>query len=203
MARVPDPDDMARPVAATPDLLARMRDGDAGARSLLFEAHYPRLRRALRLRLPVELRAEDAEDLVQTCLLRAVDKLDRFEYRGRGTFLAWLVRIAERIAIDELRHRQRSPQPKRWESVRQREGDTPQAAGDSPSRAAIRSEDRDLLERGLASLRPEDRELLVDREILGLGLGELAEQHGKGREAVRLMIYRAKHRLAQWLEQNT
>ncbi|MEM7199458.1 MAG: sigma-70 family RNA polymerase sigma factor [Planctomycetota bacterium] len=197
----------ARRAAAGEDtqgLLARLQRGDEEAAGCLFELHRERLRRAIRLRLPPRLRSQvDEDDLCQTTVLKALRKIRDFEYRGQGTFLAWLVRIAERSIRDSLRREQRQVP---LAAPRGGGGLTAESSAEdpdlSPSRRAIHREELDLLERGMDSLNDAERDLLIDREILGVDLDSLADRLGKSREAVRLMVYRAKNRLARWFERN-
>ena len=51
---------------------------------------------------------EDAQDVVQNCLLRAVRNLQQFN--NDGAFRSWLARILVNEAIDLLRKRRRRPQ---------------------------------------------------------------------------------------------
>jgi RNA polymerase sigma-70 factor (ECF subfamily) len=50
-------------------------------------------------------RHEDVEDLVQETFLRVFRYLPEFE--GRSRFSTWLCTVAQRVAVDELRRRQR------------------------------------------------------------------------------------------------
>ncbi len=181
--------------AETRGLLARLRAGDVEAAEVLFTIHRDRLLRAMRLRLPPEMRRHiDDDDICQTTILKALRKLDRFEYRGEGSFLAWLVRIADRAVRDSLRahHRRKNP-----------DVEIPVADSQTPSRDAVHREDLERLGLALDSLQKSDRELLIDSEILGVDLDEIAARIGKSREATRVTVYRAKNRLARWFEKNT
>lgn len=69
---------------------------------------YEELDRRLRPRLVCLLRKrtgsrEDAEDLTQQALLRAYEKIDRFD--PRRSFRSWLITIAVRLSIDAHRKR--------------------------------------------------------------------------------------------------
>lgn len=64
--------------------------------------------RSLFIRHRVAEPDELARDLVQTALIKILDKLDTF--RGESRFTTWAMKIAVREAISELRHR-------RWKDV--------------------------------------------------------------------------------------
>ena len=49
--------------------------------------------------------AEDAEDLMQEALVKALDKISTFTYSGKGSLSVWVSRIAINMAIDQIRKR--------------------------------------------------------------------------------------------------
>lgn len=53
---------------------------------------------------------EDAEEATQDTFLRLWDKAEKFD-ATRGSFTAWLLTIARRVAIDRMRKRQRREPP--------------------------------------------------------------------------------------------
>lgn len=83
---------------ADEDLVARARNGDSAAFSELIRRHMKDCRkRAVHM-----LRNRcDAEDEVQNALWKAFERLRQF--RGRGTFAAWLRRIVENQCLMRLR----------------------------------------------------------------------------------------------------
>jgi len=177
----------------------RLRAGDREAANELFKRHLPSLQRAVRARVPRSLRHRlDEDDLVQQTLVQALTHLDRFECRGEGAFLAWLSRIAANAALDALKR----PDLKRL---------NPDEAGDpvpldelpgdgtTPSGIMTRDEEQERLMAALDGLAPEHREILIEREILGLDLDALAEAHGKSKDAVRMQVQRAREALARRL----
>jgi RNA polymerase sigma-70 factor (ECF subfamily) len=175
--------------------LRRYRAGDRGAADELFRRHYPRLRMAIRARIPADQRHRvDEEDLLQATLVRALDKLDRFEYRGEGAFLAWMVQIATNLMLDELRRRRPRPTAGGARAIEDFPGDGP-----SPSRIFSLVEDREQLERGLDALPSAQRDALVYHDLVGQDLGTLAEDMGRSRDAVRMLLSRARKALAAWL----
>src|SRR5690606_6265763 len=81
----------ATPTQSTATLLARVRAGDAAAREQLCAQYLPLLMRWAHGRLPAAARdlAETA-DLVQMTLIKALGRIDEFESRHEGAFLAYL-----------------------------------------------------------------------------------------------------------------
>lgn len=55
-------------------------------------------------------RVQDAEDLASSVFLKAVERLDRFQWRGQGSFAAWLFKIAHDLVVDHYRQSAGGPQ---------------------------------------------------------------------------------------------
>jgi RNA polymerase sigma-70 factor (ECF subfamily) len=177
----------------------KLRAGDRAAANDLFARHLPSLQRAVRARVPRDQRHRlDEDDLIQQTLLQALTHLDRFECRGEGAFLAWLSRIAANAALDALKRRD-------LRRINPAEAGDPvpldELPGDgaTPSGILRRDEEQERLEAALDSLTPEHRDILIEREILGLDLDALAEAHGKSKDAIRMQVQRAREALARRL----
>ena len=84
-------------------LLARYRAGERAAFDELVLRHRDSLLRVVRRYLKND---DDAEDITQRTLLRALEKLDGF--RGESTFRTWIHRIAVHLALNHLRGRGRA-----------------------------------------------------------------------------------------------
>ena len=89
--------------------LAAFREGDSRA----FETLWHRFRPALEVLLFKRLRSEpdptvssrvehEIEDILQETALKVFSKLKEFDYRGRGSLLAWMSTIAMRQAQDRI-----------------------------------------------------------------------------------------------------
>src|SRR5262245_59977607 len=79
---------------STRELLPRAGEGDQAAAAELFARFAPALRRLLHSRLPGHARGLlDTDDLVQEVWARALPRLDRFHYRGPGSFWSYLRRV--------------------------------------------------------------------------------------------------------------
>ena len=116
---------------------------------------------------------ESAADLTQETFLRAFRAAHRF--RGESTVTTWLLGIARRVYLEWVR-KQRNP-----------EIDIPDPEQGDPS-----SSDRVDIERTLAGLAPEHREVLVLRYTLDLSGEDVAEILGVSHDAVRQRTTRAK-----------
>ena len=86
------------------DMVQRAKAGDGGALDRLFEAYAPALRSAIDANLSPEWRRLfDTDDVLVEALAEAYRSINAFEYRGPGSFLAWLKQIAMRDLTDEAR----------------------------------------------------------------------------------------------------
>ncbi|MBI4586932.1 MAG: hypothetical protein HY717_23210 [Planctomycetes bacterium] len=84
------------PMRTTKELIAAARAGEPEAKNELVRRHSDALDRHLRLRIGAHLRARvEIEDVFQETLARAFESLDSFRWQGEGSFLRWLLSIAE------------------------------------------------------------------------------------------------------------
>src|SRR5262245_31231306 len=101
---------MARDPIHTAELLARIRQGDLAARDILIARYLPSRGGWARGRLPAYARdLNQTDDLVQDTLIAAVKRLDDFEIRREGAFLAYLRRAILNRIRDEIRRVRRGP----------------------------------------------------------------------------------------------
>lgn len=85
-------------------MVSRAQRGDVGAFEVLARRHGSAITNYLSRFMPDE---DDVEDLFQEVFLKAYLNLSRFE-ASRGSFRAWLFRIAANASLDELKRRRRS-----------------------------------------------------------------------------------------------
>jgi len=104
---------MQHPLTQTLDLVRKAQTGDGDAMNRLFERYYERVRHPVRKRIGPRLRSRlDSDDILQHAFGKAFENFDRFEMRDEGSFLHWLVEIAEhqvRDAIDRENAKKRTP----------------------------------------------------------------------------------------------
>lgn len=141
-----------------------------------------------------------AEDAAQEAFARALAARTTFDPE-RGTFRTWLLSIARHVAFEVLAKRKKSP----GVASEATEGaddaslfDLGLAAGwgrESPEAELARAEQHAVLARALASLSPGDRELIVLRDLEGLGPEPLARVLGVPVLAAKSRLHRARLRL--------
>lgn len=54
--------------------------------------------------------ADEAKDLMQDALLKALDRISTYKYTGKGSLYGWISRIAINLALNQIRRR-------RWRTV--------------------------------------------------------------------------------------
>ena len=122
------------------------------------ESCIPSLRRYARALLH---HPDDADDLVQDCLERAIGR--RHLWCGGATVRPWLFRIMHNLYVNQLRHRRRQPGqeplPGAWEE--------PAAEGAQTARVTLRE-----MESALAGLREEQRQVVVMVAVTGMSYQE-------------------------------
>jgi RNA polymerase sigma-70 factor (ECF subfamily) len=169
-----------------------MRGGDEAARQRLFERFLPILRRWAHGRIPARARGmADTDDIVQVTLIRALNRLDAFEPRREGAFLAYLRHILLNSVREELRRAGRKPSASGQEFERA-------DPAPSPLEQAIGADELARYEQALGDLPVESREAVLMRIEFGYSYAEIAEALGKPNpNAVRMTISRALVKLAE------
>jgi RNA polymerase sigma-70 factor (ECF subfamily) len=179
------------------DLLARIRRGDGEAFELVAREQAPRL---FRLALRLTGRREDAEDLVQETLLRALPALKRFE--GRARLSTYLTRALSNLWKNRLRSQKRSRLVDWFRGRRPEEEDDDSrtlAVDDAPSPLErLEAKDRARLVREAVSrLEPRRRLTLLLREVEELSYEEIATMTGVPVGTVRSRLARAREDLRE------
>ena len=125
-----------------------------------------------------------ADDLTQETYLRVIGALPRFA--GRSSARTWLLSIARRVVVDQIRRNQARP---RTTSQIDLEGLL------STSPAAARFEDVVEIRMLLDGLEPNRRDALVLTQVLGLSYAEAAEVSGCPLGTIRSRVARAREDL--------
>jgi len=178
-------------------LLEKARAGDSEALSRVFEQNRRRLTVLVHYKLsPLERELAEAEDIVQEVYLRAFRAIDRFQYQSPGSLIRWLSSIADHVIIDRARYRsreRRAGQDVRFRSESNPMGPEPPDSR-TPSRILSQAEAVERLLDRLNALPEDYRRAILMAKIEGLSTSEMAEQLGKSREAVALLVFRAVKR---------
>ena len=184
--------DPTHPLDSTLALLDRVRAGDGAARERLIARFLPVLRAWAHGRLPSNARGlADTDDVVQVTLVRALNHLERFEYRHEGALLAYLRHGVLNAIRQEIRRARRRPSGEAIdESIADR--------GASVVEQAVGHETLERYETALMDLTPDQREAAMLRLEFGLSFPEIAEAMGRtSANAARMLVVRALVHLAK------
>jgi len=179
----------AHPAASEEDLASRVQDGCVDSFNELVARLQPRLLFVLRRRLKHEV---DAEDIAQKTLLRAYEKIHLYDPTRK--FSPWLFTLAFRLVADHYRLRKIPTEPTDEFSTVIVD---PQP---TPVQLAINSEQSsDLWKVVQRHLKPEQWTALWLLYGEGQTAREIAQTLGRTTVSTRVLLYRARKKLAPHL----
>lgn len=173
-----------------PDLLERLRAGDAAAFEALVRTHQHRVF-AVALRM-LGRRAE-AEEVAQEVFLRAYRGIA--DFRGDSRLSTWLYAITSRLCLNRLASSDHRPGVEGEETLLR----VPSSHG-NPGSEAERRELGEALRQAIAALPEERRIVLVLRDLEGLSYEEIAEALGLEPGTVRSRLHRARMEVRSRME---
>jgi RNA polymerase sigma-70 factor (ECF subfamily) len=205
---------MCTEAVPTPEqLLARARQDHGEHLGTLLELYRNYLHLLARTQIDLHLQGRfDPSDLVQETLLEAFRDFGRFRGGTEAELLAWLRRILVHnlawLAEKHLRTRKRDARrevPMHRIADLERSADRLDAAlvsqATSASGRALRRERAAILADTLARMKPEQRDVIVLRNLEGLSFEEVAGRMDRSAGAVRMLWLRALDRLKQLLKE--
>ncbi len=180
------------------DLLQLCRQGNPEATGELFRWSRDFLRDEAVCAIKPQLRVRVHEsDLAQQVCLAAFKQLGDFQGLSEGEYAQWLRKILQRDAQDIVRREQlaakRSIDREVPDNHALRQTADWQA---SPSRHAIRNEEREILHQAIEQLPDGQREVVWMRHVEGLSLSQIVERLGKSEDAVMGLLRRGTDKLA-------
>ena len=135
---------------------------------------------------------EDADDIAQRVFVKVYFSVDGFE--SRSSLYAWVYRIAVNECYEFLRKKRLSPaieSDSADDSVSTRVQMTPDPRP-TPDTVAVQ---RDFLNKLLARIPEQDRQLLLLREVEGYSVAQLAEATGINGNTIKVRLFRTRQRL--------
>jgi RNA polymerase sigma-70 factor, ECF subfamily len=182
-------------------LMLRVRDDEPAAFRELVEAYQHRLVAVMHHLVGS---AEEAEDLAQEVFLRVYRA--RHKYRARSKFSTWLFTIANNLALNSLRSRQRKPVVPL--DVRDSGPLGPRPAeqlvadrGAPPSQRLQEQELAAVVKLALDGLNDRQRMAVVLHKFEDMHYAEIAEVMGLTTKAVKSLLNRARNNLRVALQQ--
>ncbi len=185
----------------TRNLVSRALEQDRDAIDLLFQRYRDRLRNALRKLIGPKYRLllADSEDATHDAILSALRRLHQFEYRGEGSFLAWLLKGAEYEIVRRIRAVETKKRGAHGGLIGLDDQVEQSVAAKDATPSALHDES-ELAERiraALQQLPDREREIIVLRRYLELDTDEICAEMGLPTEgAVRALLSRAQARLS-------
>lgn len=171
-------------------LLERWRAGDDAAGQRVCERHRELVARIVAAHRP---RSVARDDLVQEVFLTMFARSETYTTREGTPFAHWLARLATNVCRDALRAEARRPPPSELSA------EASEALTWLNDGARVAREDaaaaRELVERLLSMLPPEDRAVLTLLDLEGRSVADIAELFGWSRTLVKVRAFRARLRL--------
>ena len=204
MAEASDPAGLpltAQPSADPSDieLVTRASAGEEEAFEELFNRHR---RRVSLIASRFFRQPEQIEEIVQESFTKAYFALPDFTNQQEASFAAWIARISFNACYDELRRIKRRPESaisniSEDETAWLKDQPRAEGAGADIERAAI---SRDLADKLLSPLSPEDRMVLIMLDVEGLSVGEIAKSTRWSISKVKVRAHRARASLRRVLD---
>jgi RNA polymerase sigma-70 factor (ECF subfamily) len=180
-------------LATDADIIDAVLSGDAEAFAGLVRAHQARVRLACLVFLGNK---DEADDAAQDVFVKAFKSLNSF--KGEASFETWVLHIAHNHCRDLLRSR-KARRTESLDALLSEKGEAFEgllsrfaSQGDSPP---LSTQDMTLLGRLFSALPPEDREILVLREVEMLSYQEIALKLHITLDATKGRLKRARQAL--------
>ncbi len=195
----------------TAELVRRAQSGDVDALNDLFARYHTQMVEIARRRIGPKLRRkEDPDDLAQTTFREATRDFKKYEYRGEGSLVRWLVHILQNKIRDKAEFyaagkRNTSLEMALDAPIDRRNSDSrgmePEATDLSVTRQVQRDERFEILRKALVELSPEYREAITLVFFQGLPLREAGQRMGgRSEDALRMLLRRAEAKLGEILK---
>lgn len=174
-----------------PKIIERAQQGDEEAFTEIIRAYRKRILGTVYRMIS---RGDDVEDVGQEVFSRLYDSLQQL--RAPQVFEPWLYRLTINACYDYLRRKRREVDVRMADLSEEQVVAVDAALSGRKALEEDRKEGaRELLEVLLDRVSPEDRMLLVLKEIQGLSLKELSEVYKVNTNALKVRLFRARKRV--------
>jgi len=193
----------------TQSLIVSAKLNNEEALNKLFAKHQSKILRIVRFRLPQGMRQKlrlQSMDIVQEVFMYALQHLKDFEPKSQGHFLNWLGKKVYHYICDRLDYVSRIKRKAPGGEISIDEKFTPtdetnqiqmqiKDDGPTPGQSAVIKERDQLIDSLMDLLEPEQRELIINRNLEELTFREIGEIYGKSEDAARKQYCRAFKKL--------
>ena len=188
------------------ELIAEAIRGDQVALQKLLVSRAIVLARFADRKLPQPLRGQvDPEDIVQQVFVEAFRSIARFRPEDADSFQSWLLRIADHVIKDAVKHQQRAKRGGHFRRIHRVKPTESQsvadlvevlsAGGRSPSQSVMGHEAVAALTEAIAALPDDNRRAVQLRLLEGKSLEETATIMNRSPRAIQGLIDRAKKKM--------
>lgn len=187
---------MDEPVLDVAACLRRVRSGDEEAARELMTHLTPLVAKIVRSHLP---RRTGEEDLMQAVFIKVFTRLDQF--RGEVPLGHWVSRIAVNTCLNEISREKVRPELRHADLSEDEEAviqNLAATAADLPAEQGLAS--RELVEKMLARLSPEDRLVITMIHLEGRSVEEVRAATGWSVPLVKVRAFRARLKMKKHLE---
>jgi RNA polymerase sigma-70 factor (ECF subfamily) len=176
--------------------LQRWQQGDESAAEELIQHLYPVISRIVRTNLP---RRDHEDDVIQEILMKTFSRLH--QYKGDAPLTHWVSRLALTTCLDRLRAQKIRPEV-RWTDLTPEESQAFDAAwlGSRTADATDAIQARDLVDKLLSTLEPEDRSLILQVDLEGHSLEEISQLTGWGISKIKMRLFRIRAQLRKLMQ---
>src|SRR5436853_3399077 len=172
--------------------LARVRQRDEDAARLLLNHLYPLVIKLVRSHLP---RRTSEEDLAQVVFMKIFAKIDQFS--GTVPFEHWVSRIAVNTCLNQLQAEKIRPEL-RWADLSEDEERVLESLASTAEDFEHPDQhvaSKDLVEKLLGKLSPNDRLLINLINLEGYSIEEVKQLTGWNTSLIKVRVFRARHKL--------
>jgi len=139
-------------------------------------------------------RREDIEEIAHLSFVEAWFAINSYRGGGAHSFAAWLARIATNSCYDELRRRRRRPE-NAFSQLSDNEAIflfERRSAGEAGDEVEARLISRDLADKLLNSLEPDDRKVFIMLKSENYSVAEIARNIGWTETKVKMRVHRSR-----------
>jgi RNA polymerase sigma-70 factor (ECF subfamily) len=180
-------------------LLKKARDGSGSAQNELMHRYRERLLERIRMMLGAQVRRHaESIDFLQDVFVHVLKDLDQFQDRSEKEFLRWMTAIARNKIIDASRKKREAAFDSlsdSWSIADQVDSQTPTPSGVIHLRESVHRLCESLERLPAAYLK-----VVELRDLEGFAYRDIADQMGRGIEAVRKLHARALMELGRQME---
>jgi len=140
----------------------------------------------------------DAEDIAQQVFAKVYFSIGNFDFRS--SLLTWIYKITVNECYDYLRKRRVRKLVYESDLGDEEGANMERSEPDLAPRVDERLERRDLVLKLLEKLSPEDRSLMLLKEVEGHSVEELARMTGMNENTIKVKLFRARQKLVKAAE---